>query len=309
MPAVRPFKWSRQASAAQLMAQRVVQVAALVCALSLLPACKSKTGPSPHYDRGAGLHQQLWVRLLDDAYLDPRMDEAVRELKLVESASVSHPNAVELLGQIEKGRKDAASARDARAKSLAEMQKGLQAPAITGVPGPGAPPPPAPPPPPPDAGPVVPDPFGPGALIAEINQSTGGCLVASVPFREEGEGGQTGVSYKLAAGETCKDKLPGFVGQVVLAVNGKIYRRIAAAETRIEEPKKGAADAGPAGSAGSSKGAQAAKAPEAPQAYEGQRDAPKPVETAPGKFEETKGVKLPETPAGKVEDSTPRPAK
>jgi hypothetical protein len=282
--------------------------ACLVCALALLPGCKSKTGPSPHYDRGAALHQQLWVRLLDDAYLDPRMDEAVRELKLVESASVSYPNAVELLGQIDKGRKEAAAARDARAKALAEMEKGLQAPAITGVPTPGAPPPPPPPPPPPDAGPVAPDPFGPGALIAEINKSTGGCLVAGVAFREEGEGGKSGTSYKLAPGETCKDKLPGFVGQVVLAVDGRIYRRLPAAETRIEEPKKGAADAGPGTPAKPSEAAPA-KAPEAPQAYEGQKNAPKPVETQPGVVEETKGIKLPETPAGKVEDSTPRPAK
>ncbi len=294
MSAVRPSKSSW------------VQLAglSLICALSLLPGCKSKTGPNPHYDRGAALHQQLWVRLLDDAYLDPRMDEAVRELKLVESASVSYPNAVELLGQIEKGRKEAAAARDARAKAFAEMEKGLKAPALTGVPTPGAPPPPPPPPPPLDAGPVIPDPFGPGALIADINKSTGGCLVASAPFREEGEGGKAGTSYKLAPGDACKDKLPGFVGQVVLAVDGKVYRRIPVAETRIEEPK-GAPDAGPAAKAT----AAPAKAPEAPQAYEGQRDAPKPVETAPGKFEETKGVKLPETAAGKVEDSTPRPGK
>jgi hypothetical protein len=302
MSAVRPSK----SSGKWFWAQRL-SLLALAGALVVMPGCKNKTGPSPHYDRGAGLHQQLWVRLLDDAYLDPRMDEAVRELKLVETTSVSYPNAVELLAQIEKGRKDAAAARDARAAALAEMEKGVKAPAISGVPTPGAPPPPPPPPPPPDAGPAVPDPFGPGALIADINKSTGGCLVASVPFREEGEGGKAGVSYKLAPGEACKDKLPGFVGQVVLAVDGKVYRRIPAAETRIEEPKKGAADAGTAAPAKAE--AAPAKAPEAPQAYEGQKDAPKPVETAPGKVEETKGVKLPETPAGKVEDSTPRPAK
>ena len=298
MTAARPYTSSRRSPGVQRLG-----ALALGCALSLfagLAGCSTKTGPSTHYDRGAALHQQLWVRLLDDAYLDPRMDEAVRELKLVETTSVSYPNAVELLGQIEKGRKDAAEARDARARSVAEMEKGLRAPAITGVLTPSAPPPAPPPPPPPDAGPVVADPFGPGALIADINKATGGCLVSSVPFREEGEGGKSGVSYKLAPGDTCKDKLPGFVGQVVLAVDGKVYRRIATAETRIEEPKKSAADAG---TAAPTKGAAVtpAKPPEAPQAYEGQKDAPKP--------EEDKGVKLPETPAGKVEDSTPRPAK
>lgn len=284
---------------------RLPVLALSLLAFGSLPACKSKTGPSPHYDRGAALHQQLFVRLLDDAYLDPRMDEAARELKLVETTSLDYPNAVELLAQIDKGRKDAAAARDARARSYAEMEKGLKAPSGVFPSIPDSAPPPPPPAAAPAAGPVVADPFGPGALIADINKATGGCLVSSGPFREEGGAdAKQGLAYKLVETPACKDKLPGFVGQVVLSVEGKVYRRISSDAARVEETKK--ADAGtPAPAAPTKAAAPAAPAApvppipgaayrtEGPPAFEGQKDAPKAAETAPAK----------------MEDSTPQPAK
>jgi hypothetical protein len=276
-------------------------IALALCAALSFQACKRKTGPSVHYDRGAALHQQLYVRMLDDAYLDPRMDEVVRELKLVETTSVSYENAAELLKQIEKGKKDAVAARDARAKAQANLDKGL------------APPPAAPP----GFGVVVdaapgeeqrdagaPDPYGVGASVAEINAASGGCLVSAGPFREEGSAeGKSGTAYKLAEGDTCRSKLPGFGGQVVLAVDGRIYRRIAATAARVEDVKPTLPDGGPIPPP-QAKQQQAPPPPppppkpvppipgaiyrtEGPQAYEGQKNAPKLDETAPAKMEES----------------------
>jgi hypothetical protein len=84
---------------------------------------------------------------------------------------------------------------------------------------------------------------------------------------------------------------------VVLAVDGKVYRRIASADARVEAVKKAAPDAGPVAPVQTA--AQPAASPpvppipgasyrtEGPPAFEGQKDAPKPVETAPAKMEES----------------------
>ena len=260
------------------------------------PACKRKTGPSEHYDRGSAIHQRLYVTLLDDAYLDPRMEEAIKELKQVEATSISHPLALELLGQIDKGSKGAKAAAELRAKSQAEMQRGLLPPSID--PSRFAPPPPPPPAPEtPDAGTAAQDPYGPGALIDDINKATGGCLAPAGPFREEG-GKVSGVAYRLVALDRCRDQAPGLFGQVVLAVEGRVYRRLPAGE--VQDVSKKGADAGtPAGAAVPAAAAPAARpAPpppfpgarfrtEGPAAFEGQKDAAKQVETPPAKMEES----------------------
>ncbi len=167
-----------------------------------------------------------------DAFLDPKMDEAVAELKQVPADSISAHLASDLLGQIEKGRKEAAAARDLRAKEFAAAQQPValdpskvlasdarQAALEVDA---GAP-----------LAPVV-DPYGPGAPIADINRDTGGCLVAGTPFREEGSG-KEGQSYKLAEDPVCRSKLPGFVNQTVLALDGRIYRRVSSSEVKTEK--------------------------------------------------------------------------
>jgi len=223
---------------------RAVQAMRAAGALAiLLSGCHKRPGaPSAHYDKGAAIYHELYVRELDDAWLDPKMEGAVAELILVEPDSVSAPAAKELLAQIEKGRQDAKAARDARAKALAASQR---APAID----PGsilA----ASEPPPSDAGERAGanDPYGPGASIADINAQSGGCLVAGSAFREEGSG-KTGATYKLAEDPACRTQLPGFVGQVVLALEGRIYRRVGATEVKTEKTLPGGPLAGVDGGA------------------------------------------------------------
>src|SRR5262249_38662888 len=98
----------------------------------------------------------------------------------------------------------------------------------------------------PDAGPIS-DPYGPGASIAEINTTTGGCLIPGEPYVESVPQ-RRGTLYRLAASPPCAEKLPGSVGQVGMASDGKIYRR--SLESQVPKPPPAAADAGtPAGPA------------------------------------------------------------
>jgi hypothetical protein len=83
------------------------------------------------------------------------------------------------------------------------------------------------------------DPTGTGASISELNQRYGGCLVSDQGFREQGTG-KSGTVYKLAPYSGCRDKLPGFVGQAVMVIDGVIYRRIPLSEAQAPTP-----DAGP----------------------------------------------------------------
>lgn len=197
-------------------------------------AChKRPTGPSAHFARGDAIYQDLYVRELDDAYLDPKMDDAAAELRLVEPDSVSAHLATDLLAQIDQGKKEALAAKDARQKALAaslqptnlDVNRAIRR--DPGILSDGRPPAL-------DAGPAVADPYGPGAQIADINRESGGCLVSADPFREEGSG-KSGATYVLAADTTCKAKLPGFVGQTVLAVDGRIYRRVPSSEMRADK--------------------------------------------------------------------------
>ena len=89
------------------------------------------------------------------------------------------------------------------------------------------------------------DPYGAGAAVAEINAQTGGCLTEHEPFNEQGTK-VDGAVYRLARGPGCADKLPGFVGQAVLVVNGKIYRRIPDPSPSTPPPTQPAAPPQPA---------------------------------------------------------------
>ena len=77
----------------------------------------------------------------------------------------------------------------------------------------------------PDAGQPL-DPFGPGASVADLNKQNGGCLMDNEPFTEQGTG-VAGTVYRVAPSDACRGKLPGLSGQIVLVVDGKIYRRAA----------------------------------------------------------------------------------
>jgi hypothetical protein len=189
----------------------------IVASLVIVCACHRQTGPDANYEKASTLYQQLYASELDDAYGDAKMNEVVQLLEQVDKRSVDARAAEHLLENIKTGREALAKQRAERermgraaAKSFAN-QTSIDPSAILAANAP------------PDAGVV--DPYGAGAPVADINAATGGCLQDGEPFREQVTN-KTGTVYRVSKSERCNEKLPGFAGQVVLVVDGKIYRRV-----------------------------------------------------------------------------------
>jgi hypothetical protein len=195
-----------------------VRRSALILALVLV-SCKRQVGPDESFQKGSRLYQQLYASQLDDAYGDPQMDTVVVLLKEVDPRSVDAESATALLGTIQRGREALAKSRAEREKRSAVMQAAAAAPPINidvdKVLATSAP----------DAGPQQ-DPLGPGASIADLSASSGGCIQENEPFRETGGGSATGTIYRLVKGDACASRLPGLQGQMLLVQNGRIYRRM-----------------------------------------------------------------------------------
>jgi hypothetical protein len=202
--------------------------------MTLALACAKYSGrPDENFANARELYEQLYVTQLDEAYGDPKMDEVVALLGKVNKRSVDAPSAQALLHAIEHGREDLAKARAEReqlqqaAAEVAATPSDIDPTHVLGRA---------------DAGPP-PDPFGPGALIADINKDSGGCLVASEQFRENVTN-KSGTLYRLSGNAACKDKLPGFVGQVVMVAEGKVYRRVSESEVPRPPASTGTPDGG-----------------------------------------------------------------
>ncbi len=216
------------------------RAALILFAVLAAAGCRRATNaPDANYQQASRLYQQLYVSQLDDAYGDPKMDEVVSLLQKVDPASQDAEAAAAMIGAIQHGREELAKSRAARAKKFDAAQAAAVAPPVeidprkilaqnTPAPGP------------------VQDPYGPGASLAEINAGTGGCLSSYEPFHENGTG-VSGTVYRLVAGAGCAGKLPGYVGQAVLVVDGRIYRRLADPNpSAVNSPPPAApVDAGP----------------------------------------------------------------
>ena len=243
--------------------------AAICLSLVALAGCRNR-GPDENYQQAAAIYQQLYATELDDAYVDPKMDEVVALLRKVNSHSSDAHAAEMMLGTIQRGREQLAKERAEREKLSAAQGPVVPAPNIDPAAILAANEPP-------DAGHPE-DPFAPGASIADLNKQAGGCLVDNEPFAEQGTG-VGGTVYRVAPSDSCRSKLPGLVGQVVLVVNGKIYRRTA----DPRPPPAAAPDAGappPARTAAAARPAQSADAGE-PQYYYSIPGLPQPGATPP----------------------------
>lgn len=211
-----------------------------VAALSLALAACTRSAPKPdaNYDKAQRLYQQLFATQLDDAYGDPQMEQVVALLRKVDPASADGPSAKTMLGAIQSGRETLAKQRADREAMAAAAGQGIRAVAlnpdkILAASAPAV-----------DAGPPA-DPFGAGASLAELNASSGGCLVGQEPFTERGTG-KTGTVYRLSGSPACARAMPGFVGQAVLVSDGKVYRRLDDATVPKPVPiEQVPADAGP----------------------------------------------------------------
>ncbi|HMC34993.1 MAG: hypothetical protein AUG04_12230 [Deltaproteobacteria bacterium 13_1_20CM_2_69_21] len=234
--------------------------AALSFLLLASAACRNKD-PDPNFKQATAIYQQLYATQLDDAYGDPRMDEVVVLLGKVNPRSIDADRAQAMLRTIQHGREDLARERAEREKMAAAAEQSLAAAQVNIDPSKvlAASEP--------DAGQPL-DPFGPGASVADLNKQNGGCLMDNEPFTEQGTG-VAGTVYRVAPSDACRGKLPGLSGQIVLVVDGKIYRRAAdprppppppsATATAARPPAAGARPGPPPG------GSPPAPAPQAQQ--------------------------------------------
>jgi hypothetical protein len=272
----------------------------LLVALCLVAGCRRRsTGPSQDYETAATLYQQLYVTLLDDAYGDARMDEVVAGLKRVDPASVDAPAAGDLLGTIERGRAELAKQRAERAKRT----EGVTAPkpvqidpsAVLAM-SRGAPA-------------MEADPTGTGASISELNRRYGGCLVSDQSFREQVTG-KSGTVYTLAPYSACREKLPGFVGQAVMVIDGLIYRRIPLAEAQLTPTPDAGRAAVPDGGAGPRSAAPEPPTPSGSRLVRIDPDGTRHYETIAPVFPggPMPGAVPPPRSPDALPDSTPQPA-
>jgi hypothetical protein len=278
--------------------------ALLLTCLALVGCSRKPLPPSPDYQQAAILYQQLYASKLDDAYGDPRMAEVEAGLRRVDPRSADAQAARELLATIEHGRAEFAKAQERRHQmgvtASADLKKASNIDPQAVLASREAP----------DAGPAQ-DPTGPGASIADLNRETGGCLISDQPFREEGTG-KVGQLYRLAPSSSCRDKLPGFIGQAAMVVDGKIYRRIPAPPSaQASVPDGGAADAG---TTLAPKAAATPKLPEGAQLVRTDPDGTKhyrvlnQVPGMPALNPGTAGASGPPPASDAPPDVTPRPA-
>jgi hypothetical protein len=239
--------------------------AILTISFLVLAGCRARqTGPDANYEKGSRIYQQLYAQELDDAYGDPKMNEASDLLKKVDPRSIDAESAQRMLASIDSGRallqkQQAARNKmaDAAAKSLTAQQQidpvkiiAASTPKELAQEKP-------------DAGPEI-DPYGPGVSISDLNATSGGCLSAGEPFRER-ETNMTGTVYRVGKSPQCGDRLPGLSGQVVLVgKDGRVYRRLADPTSGIAASPDAGAAAPPAVAAATSN-----PAPPAPAAQPG----------------------------------------
>jgi len=191
---------------------------AILC-LVLFACRRGPSGPDPNYEQASRLYQQLYASQLDDAYGDPQMNQVVALLRKVDPSSSDAEAAQSLLHAIRSGREQLSKQRAERdrmaaaaAASAAGPQVNIDPSAVLAAAQAAS-----------DAGPQ--DLYGPGAQVSDINAQSGGCLTDNEPFNEQGTG-VNGTVYRVVPTSNCAGKLPGFVGQAVLVVNGRVYRRI-----------------------------------------------------------------------------------
>ena len=221
---------------------RALMALAALAVISTSGCQRPPPEPSPEYDKAWRIYANLYARQLDDAFGNPQMDDVVTLLKRVDPRSSDAEAAKTLLSRIDDGKKtlvkeraeaekrkadikpspppasilQAAQQLDIRSVAPAEAPAAIDTDAGT-----------------PDAGPASKDPFAQGAPIAELNRD--GCLMAGEPFSEGPGSKAMGQTYRLAPSSSCQSKLAGLQGQVILVVDGRIYRRVSEKDAKFIE--------------------------------------------------------------------------
>ena len=227
-----------------------------IAALLLAGCRRAPAPPSPEYEEAYRIHEKLYVAQLDEAYGSPQMDRAVELLQQVKPNSADAEDARRLLAAIQLGKQQYAKQAEEDKKRRASLSQpvtpgpAIDSAAIVAAARPVADAgPSAPAGAPDDGGPSGPDPYGPGTTVGALARELGGCLVDSGnTFTERGTG-RLGQIYQISDSRYCQGKTPGLQGQVMLFIDGKLFRRMAYSELGIEKVTPGGAAPKPAAAA------------------------------------------------------------
>ncbi len=212
--------------------------------ITLAPAAcrKQSAAPSPEYDQAHQRFSKLYSQKLDDAFLDPQMDEIQALLQQVPADSLDAQSAKELDQRIRDGRARMEKAQKEQADAIASAHKVDTFPSTPAAPEPEEAPKPAEEPKDAgakDQGPVV------GSPASELPAGYLGCFHSSKPITVTGRGLRD--AWEMSDATKCSQAYPGFVAQVILVEDGKVLAVLPKSSVQVTYPDGGAPRGSPDG--------------------------------------------------------------
>ena len=205
--------------------------------IALTPAsCTKSPGPaSPAYEEAHQRFSKLYGQKLDEAFLDPAMDEIEEKLKQVPPDSMDAQPARELLERIRDGRERMEAAEKEKEAAIASAHRVDDFPARENEPGTPTPteePGPGPSAETPDAGTPRPG-AGPvaGTSASELSYGYERCFRRGEPLNVDGKGSRE--TWELENRLTCRQSYPSFAEQVVLIEDGRVLTVLPKSAIRV----------------------------------------------------------------------------
>jgi hypothetical protein len=205
--------------------------------IALTPAaCTKSPGPaSPAYEQAHQRFSKLYGQKLDEAFLDPAMEEIEAQLQQVPPDSMDAQPARELLQRIREGRERMEAAQKEKEDAIASAHRVDDFPARQGEPGTPSTPPEEPPTPsagPPDAGTPRPG-AGPvaGTPASELPYGYERCFRRGESVNVDGKGSRE--MWELESRLACRQSYPSFAEQVVLIEDGRVLTVLPKSAIRV----------------------------------------------------------------------------
>ena len=210
---------------------------AITLLIALAPAaCRKDPGPpSQDYEQARERFNKLYGQKLDEAFVDPAMDEIEAQLQLVPADSMDAQPARELLQRIQQGRERMEANQQEKEDAIASAREVQDFPTRPSEPGqPATPEPteePSPSAGPPDAGP--PAGAGPvaGSSASELSYGYQRCFRRAEPINVDGRGQRE--AWELEGRLACRQAYPSFAEQVLLIEDGKVMTVLPKSAIRV----------------------------------------------------------------------------
>jgi hypothetical protein len=206
--------------------------------IALAPAAcrKPASEPSAEYEQAHQRFSKLYGQMLDEAFLDPQMDEIQDQLHQVPPDSMDAQSARELDQRIKDGRARMEKARKEQEDAIAAAHVVDTVPSTAPAPEPE---PAAPQPPPeepkdagtPDRGPVA------GSPASELSAGYQSCFHSSKPITVTGHGLRD--AWEMDDSTRCSQAYSAFTGQVILIEDGKVLAVLPKSSVQVIYPDAG----------------------------------------------------------------------